>query len=100
LLHLRHDCGDPLGLTITGLSIVVTLVIGTIELGGLIAQHLNLSGSFWTWFENININININVLGFLIVGMFIATWAIALAFWHFGHVEERWNASVKQGEAA
>jgi nickel/cobalt transporter (NiCoT) family protein len=40
------------------------------------------------------------VLGFLIVGMFIATWAIALAFWHFGHVEERWNASVKQGEAA
>jgi high-affinity nickel-transport protein len=83
-------------LTITGLSIIVALVIGTIELGGLIAQHLNLSGSFWAWFENININI----LGFLIVGMFVATWAIALAFWHFGHVEERWSAAIKDGEPA
>ncbi|MGZ4172998.1 MAG: Nickel transporter NicT [Solirubrobacteraceae bacterium] len=82
-------------LTITGLSIVVALVIGTIELGGLVAQHLNLSGSFWAWLENIDLNI----LGFLIVGMFIATWAVALAFWHFGHFEERWSAALKRGEA-
>ncbi len=57
-------------ITITGLSVAVALVIGTIELGGLIAQHLNLSGPFWNWFENIDINF----LGFLIVGMFVATW--------------------------
>ena len=55
-------------LTITGLSVAVALVIGTIELGGLIASQLNLSGSFWNWFENININF----LGFVIVGMFVA----------------------------
>ena len=78
---------------ITGLSILTALVIGTIELGGLIAQHLNLSGSFWNWFENININI----LGFLIVGMFIATWAIALSIWHLGHIEERWSTGVDEG---
>lgn len=77
-------------LTITGLSVAVALVIGTIELGGLIAQHLNLSGSFWNWFENIDINF----LGFLIVGMFVATWAIALSVWHFGRVEERWTAHL------
>ena len=80
-------------ITITGLSAAVALVIGTIELGGLIAQHLNLSGSFWNWFENININI----LGFLIVGMFIATWAIALSIWHLGHIEERWSTGVDEG---
>ena len=47
-------------------------MIGTIELGGLIASQLNLSGAFWDWFENININ----TLGFIIVGMFVATRTI------------------------
>ena len=78
-------------LTITGLSVAVALVIGTVELGGLIASHLELSGAFWAWFEGIDLN----VLGFLIVGMFVATWLIALAIWHFGHIEERWSADLE-----
>jgi high-affinity nickel-transport protein len=78
-------------ITITGLSVAVALVIGTIELGGLIAQHLNLSGSFWDWFENIDINF----LGFVIVGMFVATWAIALLVWRWGRIEERWSAHLE-----
>jgi high-affinity nickel-transport protein len=77
-------------LTITGLSVAVALVIGTIELGGLIAQHLHLSGSFWTWFEGIDINL----LGFIIVGMFVGTWVIALSIWRFGRIEERWSAHL------
>jgi high-affinity nickel-transport protein len=80
-------------ITITGLSVAIALLIGTIELGGLIAQHLNLSGPFWNWFENININL----LGFLIVGLFVATWAIALSVWRFGHIEERWSAHLEEG---
>ena len=44
-------------LTITGLSVAVALVIGTIELGGLIASKLNLTGFFWSWFEHINIKL-------------------------------------------
>jgi len=77
-------------LTITGLSVAVAFVIGTIELGGLIAQRLNLSGSFWDWFEGIDINL----LGFIIVGMFVATWVTALAIWRFGRIEERWTAHL------
>jgi nickel/cobalt transporter (NiCoT) family protein len=80
-------------ITITGLSVAVALVIGTIELGGLIAQHLNLAGSFWNWFENIDINF----LGFVIVGMFVATWVVAVSVWHFGHIEERWSAHLEEG---
>jgi nickel/cobalt transporter (NiCoT) family protein len=80
-------------ITITGLSVAVALVIGTIELGGLIAQHLNLSGPFWNWFENIDLNL----LGFVIVGMFVATWAIAVSVWHLGHIEERWSAHLEAG---
>jgi high-affinity nickel-transport protein len=79
-------------ITITGLSVAVALVIGTIEIVGLLAQKLSAQGSFWSWWENININ----TLGFIIVGMFIATWAIALAIWHFGRIEERWSGWTHQ----
>jgi high-affinity nickel-transport protein len=27
----------------------------------------------------------------VIVGLFVATWAIALTVWHFGRIEERWT---------
>jgi high-affinity nickel-transport protein len=82
-------------LTITGLSVAVALLIGTIEVGGLITSELDLSGSFWNWFENININL----LGFVIVGMFVGTWAIALSVWRFGRIEERWSAHLVDDEA-
>jgi high-affinity nickel-transport protein len=77
-------------LTITGLSVAVALVIGTIELGSIISEHLNAQGAFWTALENININ----TLGFIIVGIFIATWTIALTVWHLGRIEERWSTQL------
>ena len=83
-------------LTITGLSVAVALVIGTIELGGLIASELNLSGSFWNWFENINVNF----LGFVIVGLFVATWVIAVSVWRLCRIEERWSADLGPIEPA
>ena len=83
-------------LTITGLSVAVAVVIGTIELGGLVASELNLSGSFWDRFENIDINL----LGFVIVAMFVGTWLIALMTWRFGRIEERWTAHLRHPESA
>jgi nickel/cobalt transporter (NiCoT) family protein len=83
-------------LTITGLSVAVALVIGTIELGGLLAQKLNAHGPFWTWLERININ----TLGFIIVGMFLATWAIAVLIWRLARVEERWSARLSESETS
>jgi high-affinity nickel-transport protein len=82
-------------ITITGLSVAVALVIGTIEIVGLLATKLNARGSFWAWWENINMN----TLGLIIVGMFVATWAIALALWRFGRIEERWSAHLGEHEA-
>jgi nickel/cobalt transporter (NiCoT) family protein len=82
-------------LTITGLSVAVALVIGTIEVGGLIGSQLDLSGSFWSWLENVDIN----VLGFVIVAMFVATWVIALSIWRIGRIEERWSAHLEDSRA-
>ncbi len=74
-------------IAITGLSVAVALIIGTVELSGLVFQKLNLTGGFWSWWEKIDINL----LGFIIVGLFLATWAIAASWWRLGHVEERWS---------
>jgi high-affinity nickel-transport protein len=79
-------------LTITGLSVAVALVIGTIELVGLVAAKVGAHGAFWLWWENVDIN----TLGFIIAGMFVATWAIALAVWRFGRIEERWSADLNR----
>ena len=42
---------------------------------------------------------NLNAAGFVIVGLFVATWVVALGVWHFGHVEERWSAKLQGHEA-
>jgi nickel/cobalt transporter (NiCoT) family protein len=83
-------------LVITGLSVAVALVIGTVELAGLVAQEVQARGWFWSWLENINMS----ALGLVIGGMFVATWVLALAVWRFGRVEERWKARLQETGAA
>ncbi len=79
-------------LAITGLSVAICLFIGTIEVLGLLPTEISkLQGSFW----NFMANFDINTAGFVIVGLFILTWAGALLFWKFGHVEERWSARLR-----
>ena len=83
-------------ITITGLSVAVALFIGTIELVGLFTDRLGLRGSVAEWFQNFNIN----TAGFIIVGMFVVTWAVALAVWRLGKIEEKWTAGLDSGGAA
>jgi high-affinity nickel-transport protein len=82
-------------ITVTALSIAVALFIGTIELVGLLTQKLGLTGSLINWFQNFNIN----TAGFIIVGMFVGTWVIALAVWRFGRIEEKWMAGMEAAAA-
>jgi high-affinity nickel-transport protein len=74
-------------LTITGLSVAVALIVGTVELLGLLAQQLNFTGTFWRWVSGLNLN----TVGFVIVGLFIVVWVVALGVWKFGRIEERWQ---------
>jgi len=76
-------------LTITGLSVFVAVFIGTIEILGLIGSEYNLSGGFWSFMGGFNIN----TAGFFIVGVFVVTWIVALAVWHFGRIEQKWEAA-------
>jgi nickel/cobalt transporter (NiCoT) family protein len=78
-------------LTITGLSVFVAFFIGTIEILGLLGAELNLTGGFWSFMGNFDLN----KAGFFIVGIFILTWAVALSIWHFGHIEQKWEAATE-----
>jgi nickel/cobalt transporter (NiCoT) family protein len=82
-------------ITITGLSVVVALFIGTIELAGLLTDKLGLHGSVAAWFQNFNIN----TAGFVIVAMFIGTWTLALAVWRFAKIEQKWTAGMELAAA-
>jgi high-affinity nickel-transport protein len=77
-------------ITITGLSVAIALIIGTIELLGLAIDKLSLRGAVWQWIAQINFN----TLGYVIVGLFVATWAVALLVWRVAHIEEHWSAQV------
>jgi len=77
-------------ITITGLSVGVAFVIGTIELLSVLQSEFGLSGGVW----NYAARFNINSAGFFIVGLFVVTWVVALAVWRFGRVEDRWSAAA------
>ena len=74
-------------LTITGLSITVAFLIGTIELVGVLHDQLGLTDAVTDFISGVNLN---NV-GFIIVGLFIAVWAVALTYWRLGKVEHRFK---------
>ncbi len=78
-------------ITITGLSVAVAVLIGSVELLGLLATQFGWSGKFWDQISGVDLN----AIGFLIVGMFVVTWVIAMLVWRYGRIEERWTRASK-----
>src|SRR4029453_619985 len=74
-------------LALTSLSIAVALIVGTIELLQVLMRVLDLRGPF---FDPIA-GLDFGVLGYLIVGTFIAAWGVSVAIWKFARIEERYG---------
>jgi high-affinity nickel-transport protein len=74
-------------ITTTGLSVAVALVVGTIELLQVLIGMLDLHGAFFDAVAALNFG----VLGYLIVGMFLLAWALSVAVWKFGRIEQRYS---------
>lgn len=60
-------------LNITLVSVLVALVVGTIEVFSIIAMEFKLSGGLWDSLSNLDFG----MLGGVIIGIFIASWAIS-----------------------
>lgn len=59
-------------LTITAVSVVVAVLIAGIETLGLIGEAFKLEGPFWDFVGTLNDNFG--VLGYVIIGVFAASW--------------------------
>ncbi len=67
-------------LATTGLSVIVAVAIGTIELLQLGIRLLDRHGPFCDFV----LRLDFGVLGYLIVALFLGAWALSAALWRFG----------------
>lgn len=86
-------------MNITLVSVIVALVVGGIEAFGLLAGQLNLSGPVWdqiTYLSN-----NFGLIGFIIVGLFLVSWAISTIIYKVKRFDEfEVNMAPRPGETA
>src|SRR5947209_4807336 len=80
-------------ITVTSLSVAVALIIGAIELLQVLAAKLSLDGGFWALLSGLNFG----NLGYVVVGLFVATWAFSVILWKACRIEDRWGAMVERG---
>ena len=77
-------------ITITALSVAVALLIGGIEIISILTQKLDITTGLLATIGSVDLN----SVGYWIVGLFVATWAVALAVWRLGRIEQRWESSL------
>lgn len=83
-------------LTITSVSVVVALLIGSVEALGLIAEKLALSGGVWDWIAMLNEQFG--ALGYVIIGLFIMSWIVSVAIYRYKGYD-RLEISAQSAEA-
>jgi nickel/cobalt transporter (NiCoT) family protein len=77
-------------MTITGLSVAVALIIGTIELVSILTDKLDITSGPLAAIGGLDLN----YVGFVIAGLFVLTWAVALLVWRYARIEEKWTAQL------
>ena len=77
-------------ITITSISVAVALVIGTIELVGVLADQAHITSGPLAADRRDRPRLR----RLRIVGLFVVAWLVALAVWRFGRIEERWGADL------
>jgi len=73
-------------MTITAVSVVVALLVGGIEALGLLSDKLNLQGGFWGFIGELNDNFG--AIGYLIIGVFAASWLISTIIYRLKRYDE------------
>ena len=73
-------------ITITAMSVVVALFIGGMEALGLVADKLGLEHGFWGVVADLNENIA--NFGFVVIGIFVASWVISALIYRWNRYDE------------
>jgi nickel/cobalt transporter (NiCoT) family protein len=76
---------------ITGLSVAVALIIGSIELISILTEKTGITSGPLAAIANVNLDF----IGYAIVALFLLTWVIAVTVWKYGRIEEKWSAGLQ-----
>ena len=79
-------------ITVTSLSVAVALIIGTIELLQVLAARFSLEGGFWAVLDNLDFG----NIGYVVVALFVLTWAFSVILWKTRRIEDRWGTLVER----
>jgi high-affinity nickel-transport protein len=70
-----------------GLGVFVASVVGLVEYLQVFANHTHLHGVIWDWLRGLDFEL----LGYFIVGAFIAVWIGSAAMYKFRRIEQRYT---------
>ncbi len=79
-------------ISVTSLSVAVAWMVGAIELLQVLAAKLSLHGVFWRALASIDLG----HLGYVVVGLFIATWLFSVTVWKTRRIEQRWSSLLER----
>ena len=73
-------------MTLTGLSVLTAVVVGGIEVLGLLCDQFHLQGSFWG--RVAAVSANLGVLGYGVIAVFVAGWILSIVFYKLKHLDD------------
>ena len=73
-------------MTITFVSVIVALVVGSIEALGLLAGQFHLQGAFWALVGRLNQNFG--TLGYLIIALFALSWLLSIGIYKWRRFDD------------
>jgi high-affinity nickel-transport protein len=80
-------------ISVTSLSVAVAWVVGAVELLQVLAARLSLHGPFWSLLASLDLG----RLGYVVVGLFAATWLCSFVLWKTRRLEQRRGTLLERG---
>jgi nickel/cobalt transporter (NiCoT) family protein len=73
-------------MTITLVSVVIAILIGGVEVLGLLADRFGFEGRFWSYVGDLNANFG--TIGYLIVGTFVVSWLVSMVVYRLNRYDD------------
>ena len=73
-------------LTITLVSVLVALLVGGLEVLGIMGSRLGLQGEFWDFIERVSENFG--AVGYCIIGIFLVSWVVSTIVYRLKKYDE------------
>jgi high-affinity nickel-transport protein len=77
-------------LSTVALGVFVAAGIGTVEYLQVLSTHTHLHGPFWDWLNGLDFEL----LGYVIVGAFVAFWLASIAWYKIRRIDERYGGAL------